>query len=106
TYHRIEAEFRGRAAHAGVRPGNRRSANPGAARAIAAVRPRPAGPPTTANVGTIAGGTATNVVPERCRIEAEVRAIDDKRAELVVTELVDHLQDAANAGECDLDVTV
>jgi tripeptide aminopeptidase len=61
---------------------------------------------TTANVGVIAGGSATNVVPERCRVEAEVRAIDEARVEEVVTELIDHLQDAANAGECDLDVTV
>jgi tripeptide aminopeptidase len=106
TYHRIEAEFRGRAAHAGVRPENGRSAIQAASRAIAAMRLGRLDPETTANVGTIAGGTATNVVPERCRIEAEVRAVDDKRAELVVTELVDHLQDAANAGECDLDVTV
>ncbi len=106
TYHRIEAEFRGRAAHAGVRPETGRSAIQAASRAIAAMRLGRLDPETTANVGTIAGGTATNVVPERCRIEAEVRAVDDKRAELVVTELVDHLQDAANAGECDLDVTV
>jgi tripeptide aminopeptidase len=61
---------------------------------------------TTANVGVIAGGTATNVVPERCRVEAEVRAIDEARVEEVVTEMIDHLQDAANSGECDLDVTV
>jgi tripeptide aminopeptidase len=106
TYHRIEAEFRGQAAHAGVRPENGRSAIQAAARAIAAMELGRIDAETTANVGTIAGGTATNVVPERCRIEAEVRGIDDKRAELVVTELVDHLHDAANAAECDLDVTV
>jgi tripeptide aminopeptidase len=35
-----------------------------------------------------------------------VRGLDDRRVEEVVTEMVDHLQDAANAGECDLDVTV
>jgi tripeptide aminopeptidase len=106
TYHRIEAEFRGRAAHAGVRPETGRSAIQAAARAISPMHLGRIDAETTANVGTIAGGTATNVVPERCRIEAEVRGIDDKRAELVVTELVDHLQDAANAAECDLDVTV
>ncbi len=32
---------------------------------------------TTANVGTIEGGTAINVVPERCRVVAEVRSLDD-----------------------------
>jgi tripeptide aminopeptidase len=63
-------------------------------------------PETTANVGTIAGGTAINVVPERCRIEAEVRSVEEARAEVLATEMIDHLQDAADAAECDLDVTV
>jgi tripeptide aminopeptidase len=106
TYQRIEAEFRGRAAHAGLRPEDGRSAIAAAARAIAAMTIGRLDRETTTNVGTIAGGTATNVVPERCRIEAEVRGIDDARAQAVVTEVVDHLQDAANAAECDLDVTV
>jgi tripeptide aminopeptidase len=106
TYHRIEADFRGTAAHAGVRPESGRSAIHAAARGIAAMRLGRLDAETTANVGVIAGGTATNVVPERCRVEAEVRAIDEARVEEVVTEMIDHLQDAANSGECDLDVTV
>ena len=106
AYLRIDAVFRGRAAHAGVRPENGRSAIQAASRAIATMELGRLDSETTANVGVIAGGTATNVVPERCRIEAEVRGMDASRAEQVVTELVDHLQDAANAGECDLDVTV
>jgi tripeptide aminopeptidase len=106
TYHRIEAIIRGRAAHAGLRPEDGRSAIQAAARAIAAMRLGRLDAETTANVGTIGGGTATNVVPERCRIEAEVRGLDDTRVEEVVTELIDALQDAVNAGECDLDVIV
>jgi tripeptide aminopeptidase len=61
---------------------------------------------TTANVGTISGGTGINVVPERCRIEAEARSLDDERVETIATEMIDHLGEAANAAECDLDVTV
>jgi tripeptide aminopeptidase len=106
TYHRIVAHIHGRAAHAGVRPEEGRSAIAAAARAIAAMELGRLDPKTTANVGTIRGGTATNVVPERCDIEAEVRAIDEARVEQVVTELIDHLQDGADATECDLDVTV
>ncbi len=63
-------------------------------------------PETTANVGTIRGGTNANVVAEHCHLEAEVRSLAEGRAEELATELVDHLQEAANAGECDLDVTV
>ncbi len=106
THHRIVAELHGRAAHAGVRPEAGRSSIAAAARAIAAMALGRLDAETTANVGTIAGGTAINVVPERCRIEAEVRSLDEARVEQVATEMVDHLQDAANASECDLDVTV
>jgi tripeptide aminopeptidase len=106
TYDNIVAVLHGRAAHAGIRPEEGRSAIVAAARAIAAMRIGRLDDQTTANVGTIAGGTATNVVPERCRLEAEVRGLDDARVADVVTEMVDHLHDAANASECDLDVTV
>lgn len=106
TLHRMVAEFRGRAAHAGVRPEDGRSAIAAASRAIAAMRLGRIDPETTANVGTVAGGTAINVIPERCRLEAEVRSIDQERVETLATEMIDHMQDAADAAECDLDVTV
>jgi tripeptide aminopeptidase len=106
TYHRVTAEIRGRAAHAGIRPEAGRSAIAAAARAIAAMRLGRIDAETTANIGTITGGTAANVVPELCRIEGEVRSLDEDKVERVVTEMVDHLQDAADAGECDLDVIV
>jgi tripeptide aminopeptidase len=106
SYDQIVAVLRGRAAHAGIRPEEGRSAILAAARAIAAMRLGRLDEHTTANVGTIAGGTATNVVPERCRLQAEVRGLEDARVAAVVTELVDHLHDAANETECDLDVTV
>jgi tripeptide aminopeptidase len=61
---------------------------------------------TTANVGLIQGGSAINVVPEHCEITAEVRSLDDDRASAVTTAVIDHLQDAADAGECDLDLSV
>jgi tripeptide aminopeptidase len=106
TYHRITAEFHGRAAHAGIRPETGRSAIAAAARGIAAMALGRLDPDTTANVGTIIGGTNANVVPERCRVEAEARSLDSARVEAVATEMIDHLQDAADAAECDLDVVV
>jgi tripeptide aminopeptidase len=77
-----------------------------AARAIANLRVGRIDDETTANVGLIDGGTAINVVPERCRVESEVRSLDESRAASLATETVDHLQDAADATECDLDLTV
>ena len=83
-----------------------RSAIAAGARAVAAMRLGRLDPETTANVGKISGGTNANVVPERCRIEAETRSLNRDRVEAVATEMVDHLQEAADAAECDLDVTV
>ena len=106
TYHRIVAEFHGRAAHAGIRPEQGRNAIAAAARGIASMRLGRLDAETTANIGRVWGGTGTNVVAERCTIEAETRSLDAARVEAVATEMIDHLHDAANAGECDLDVTV
>jgi tripeptide aminopeptidase len=106
SYQRIVAEFHGRAAHAGIRPEAGRNAIAAAARGIAAMRLGRLDAETTANVGKISGGTGTNVVAERCRMEAETRSLENARVQAVATEMLDHLQDAANAAECDLDVTV
>lgn len=106
THFRIVADLLGRAAHAGIRPENGRSAVLAAARGIAAMRLGRLDPETTANVGTVTGGTGLNVVPERCHVEAETRSIDAARAEASATEIVDHLQEGADASECDLDITV
>jgi tripeptide aminopeptidase len=106
TYHRITAEFIGRAAHAGLEPELGRSAIVAAARAIAAMELGRLDPETTANIGTISGGTATNVVAERCRVVGEVRGLDERRVEEAATALIDHLHDGADGAECDLDVVV
>jgi len=106
SYDRIAAEIRGRAAHAGLAPELGRSAILAAARAIAAMPLGRIDERTTANVGTIAGGSATNVVAERCLIEAEARGLDEQRLGEVVTELIDCLQDGADRSECDLDIEV
>jgi tripeptide aminopeptidase len=107
TYYRIEADFQGAAAHAGIRPEQGRSAIAAAAGAVAAMRLGRLDEESTANVGRIAGGgESTNVVPEHCRVEAEARSLDTGKAEEVVAEMVDHIHDGANAFECDVDVSV
>ena len=64
TQCRIMAEIaRPRSARRGLRPEHGRNAIGAAARAIAAMPQGRVDPETTANVGTIAGGTAPNVVP-------------------------------------------
>jgi tripeptide aminopeptidase len=107
TQYRIDAEFRGATAHAGIRPEAGRSAIAGAAAAIASMPLGRLDPDTTTNVSRIeGGGPSTNVVPDRCVIAAEARGLDPDRVEGVVAELVDRLQDGANAHELDVDVDV
>jgi len=106
THFRIDAEFRGAAAHAGIRPEQGRSAIVAAAHAISAMRVGRLDAETTVNVGTIEGGSAMNVVPERCAVLAEVRALRAERAEEVVAEVVDRLHEAANLPECECDVDI
>ena len=107
TYYRIEAEFRGVAVHAGIRPEQGRSAIVAAARAVAAMSLGRIDAQTTANVGSIAGGSPSlNVVPDRCRIECEVRSLDRDTVERLVAATVDAIGDGADAAECDVDTVV
>jgi tripeptide aminopeptidase len=106
THHRLQAVFRGLAAHAGVRPEEGRSAILAAARAVADMRLGRIDAHTTANVGTISGGSAINVVPEHCSILAEVRAHREEHAEEIIAELLDCVHEAANLPECECDVDV
>ncbi len=71
----VEIEIIGRAAHAGVEPEKGRSALLEAAHEIVALQAlngRWEG--VSVNVGVASGGSRPNVVPERCRLEVDVRA--------------------------------
>ncbi len=106
TYYAVHADFLGRAAHAGISPEDGRSAIAAAAAAIAAMRLGRIDQETTANVGAVHGGTAANVVPARCAVEAEVRSLDDAKASAEVRRVVDAITYAASAAEVDVDTTV
>ena len=106
TYYRLEARFRGHAAHAGIRPEAGRNAIAAAARAIAAIPIGRLDPDTTSNVGLIEGGTASNVVAERCTVEFEARSLDEARAAEVVQGMVDAATEAAADAECDVETEV
>jgi tripeptide aminopeptidase len=102
----IRAEIRGRAAHAGLQPEDGVSAVLAAANAIVNMPQGRYDAETTANVGTVRGGTATNVVPDRCTITAEVRAVEQEQLDRHLTQAIDALQDAADTAGCDLDLDV
>ena len=106
TYMRIDAEIRGKAAHAGLQPEQGVNAIVAAAHAITAMPQGRYDAETTANVGLISGGTALNVVPDRCMVGAEVRAVEQAQVDRYVTEAIDALQDAADTAGCDLDLNL
>ena len=106
TYYRLELDFRGQAAHAGIRPEAGRNAIAAAARAVAAMEIGRLDEVTTANVGEIEGGSAANVVAERCRVVLEARSLDDSRAGEVVSAMVDAAAEASSDAECDVETTV
>jgi tripeptide aminopeptidase len=104
--HSMEVRFHGRAAHSGMYPEEGRSAIAAAARAIADLRLGRIDDETTANVGTIRGGTAGNIVPEWCTFLAEARSHDERKLADVVQEMVDAISFAAGLEDCTVETEV
>jgi tripeptide aminopeptidase len=102
----IDVTFRGKAAHAGMYPEDGRSAIAAAARAIADLRLGRLDEETTAGVGTITGGTARNVVPERCSFQAEARSHDHAKLSDLIREMLETFTFAASLGDCDVETHV
>jgi tripeptide aminopeptidase len=102
----LDVRFRGRAAHSGMYPEEGRSAIAAAARAIADFRLGRLDHETTANVGTIEGGTARNIVPEWCSFRAEVRSLDERKLADVLEEMLEAATFAASLAECDVETEV
>jgi tripeptide aminopeptidase len=102
----MEVRFHGRAAHSGMYPEEGRSAIAAAARAIADLRLGRIDEETTANVGTIQGGTAGNIVPEWCTFLAEARSHDERKLADVVQEMLDAISFAAGLEDCEVETEV
>jgi tripeptide aminopeptidase len=102
----LDVRFHGRAAHAGMYPEEGRSAIAAAARAIADLRLGRIDDETSANVGTITGGTAANIVPEWCTFEAEARSHDERKLADLVQEMLDAFSFAAGVADCEVEASV
>jgi tripeptide aminopeptidase len=106
TYKRLIAEFTGQEAHAGINPEEGHSAIAAASAAVAGMKLGRLDEETTANVGMIEGGTASNVVAGHCRILGEARSVDGERAAATIGEMVDACTWAAGEHSCDVDAQV
>lgn len=85
----------GRKAHAGSEPERGINAIRVASEAIAAMPLGRIDPETTANIGVIEGGVATNIVPDEVRIRGEARSRDDVKLAAQTAAMVAAFQDAA-----------
>jgi len=106
TYYHVEGRFRGHAVHAGLCPERGHNAIAAAAAAISSLEFGRLDAETTRNVGLIDGGSAPNVVAERCTATCEARAVDHQRAAAVATEIVDAMTEAATDAGCDVELIV
>jgi tripeptide aminopeptidase len=106
TQRSLTIRFHGRAAHAGMYPEDGRSAVAAAARAIADMRLGRIDEETSANVGLVQGGTARNIVPEWCVVEAEVRSHDEAKVDELIKELLEACTFAASVGEVEVEASI
>lgn len=81
SQNKIDVKVIGKAAHAGVEPENGISAIGIAAEAISSMKLGRIDSETTANIGIIKGGQATNIVCGTVEINAEARSIDAVKLE-------------------------
>src|SRR5947207_12586873 len=102
----LQARFHGRAAHSGMYPEEGRSAIAAAARAISDLRLGRVDDETTANVGMIQGGTAGNIIPEWCTLDAEARSHDERKLAGLVQAMLDAFPFAAGLEDCEVETKV
>lgn len=92
---KIQAVIRGKAAHAGVSPEKGISAIQVASKAIANMPLGRIDSETTANIGSFAGGKATNIVPDYVEIHAEARSRNEEKLNKQVEKMVTAFELAA-----------
>lgn len=95
SHYTFSATFHGKASHAGVAPEEGRSALVMASKAVCAMRLGRLDKHTTANIGTMAGGTATNVVAAQVTMTGECRSLYGDRVEQVKTSMDQAMKKAA-----------
>lgn len=99
----IFARVHGLEAHAGMAPERGLSAIQIAARAIANMRLGRIDEETTANLGSIHGGQATNIVPNMVELRGEARSHDDRKLAAQTEHMRRALEEAAAAATISLD---
>jgi len=102
----LDAVVHGKAAHAGVEPEKGINAIRVAAEAIAAMPLGRIDEETTANIGVISGGRATNIVPDRVELRGEARSRDAGKLAVQTDAMVTALERSADAAGAQVSVDV
>lgn len=93
--YRIVASIFGKAAHAGISPEEGVNSIVVASRAIAKMKLGRIDEETTANIGVIGGGKATNIIPDLVNIEGEARSINPAKLEAQMGHMCRILEETA-----------
>lgn len=103
---KIDATIFGKAAHAGIAPENGINAIAVASEAIANMKLLRIDNETTANIGTINGGIATNIVCDKVEIKMEARSLKREKRDAQTKHMVDCIYNACDKynTKCDVDV--
>jgi len=91
----LAVSVRGRASHAGFAPEDGVHAIQAASDAVARLPMGKIDGETTCNIGVIRGGRATNIVPDLCELQGEIRSYSHARALELSEEVRRHFEDAA-----------
>ncbi|MDT7689862.1 MAG: tripeptide aminopeptidase [Acidobacteriota bacterium] len=91
----FEFKIYGLESHAGVAPEQGISAIRIAAEAISAMKLFRIDDETTANIGVIRGGEATNIITNLVTLKGEARSLDDEKLEAQTAHMIKCLEDAA-----------
>ncbi|MBI4744666.1 MAG: M20/M25/M40 family metallo-hydrolase [Actinobacteria bacterium] len=102
----IKAHFKGKAVHAGLYPEKGINAIIAASKAISEMKLGRIDEETTANVGVIKGGTATNIVPDSVKIEGEARSLSEEKLKNQINHMIDNLNSAAKSVGADVEIEV
>ena len=97
------AKFIGKSAHAGFASKDGIHAIKAAALAVTEIPCGAIGEGITANVGVINGGKATNIVPDLCTVNGEIRCFDDSKTMGVLNEVETICKNAADKFGAGLD---
>ena len=102
----LDITITGKSAHAGMSPESGISAISVAAQAICAMRQGRVDEETTANIGAIHGGTATNIIPESVTMIAEARSRDPRKLDEQVAHMRDCVLHAAETAGAQAEIDV